>query len=347
MEFDKEIVRLYNLYLKKIPLDLIGKHDSEIGGWKNNVQLSLFDFSRIISIIHRCNNLRGITQSGYDLDFDNLEPIFSLLICEGSIAFTENNSYEIINLPAPNKMRKIKEDSFIDNPDDKLNQFPCSIGSRILRVKKIVNDFPYTTSMRIGLMGDDDLVSLEIARRTNFTPIVFELDKKIIEKITQVNKGECLGIEIIEKDFRDLSPNTCQVDTFFADPPYTVGGVLTFLYAGLKLLSSKDRVYLIANQMFLGKRGMPEIFKSLSDAGIFPVEISNAFNEYPLPSNYRESQDLSNKLKTLGNIDVSKLMSSSSSLFVLMTNDLNLKSLKNKISKMENIYDRYGRYSND
>jgi len=347
MEFNKEIIRLYNLYLKKTPLDIIGENDSEIRGWKNNVQLNIFDFSRVISIIYKCNNLRDITQSRYDLDFDNLEPIFSLLIEENSITFTKDNSYKIINLPSPNKMKEIKEDSFIDNPDNKLNQFPCSIDSRILRVKKIIDDFPYAISMRVGLMGDDDLVSLEIARRTNFIPVVFELDKKIIDKIAYVNKEEYLNIEIIEKDFRGLSPSTCQIDTFFADPPYTVGGVLTFLHTGLKLLSSKDRVYLIANQMFLGRIGMPEIFKSLSSAGIFPIEILNAFNEYPLPDNYRESKDLSNKLKTLGNIDVSKLMSSSSSIFVLMTNDLNLESLKNKISNMKNIYDRYRRYSDD
>jgi hypothetical protein len=345
IKIHKEVLRLHKLYLDMLPLDLHGKPLKEINGWKKNAQLKILDFSRILAVIYYNKNLREITRSGCDLDLDNLEPILSLLVQEGLIKFTCENFYEILDFPEPNKIRGyVYEQEIIQNPDSAFNQFPCSVESRTKRIEKLILDYPYVQSMNVGLMGDDDLVSLELARRTNFTPIVFELDKKIINKISSTSKSENLKIIIVEKDLRELSHEDYQIDTFFADPPYNVAGVLTFLYSGLKFLGQGDRIYLIANQMFLGKLGLQEIFTAIAGAGIYPVEILNAFNEYPLPREYRETRDL---LAKFNNLDTSKLMSSSSSLFVLGITKLNLESLKERISLPKDIYNKNEDYVND
>ncbi len=345
IRLNKTIKNLYKKYLNKIPLDLVDAEQDEIDGWKNNVQLSIYDFSRIVALVYNNDDMRNFTCSNIDLDLDNIEPIITLLLEESCIKIVEKSKYSVLNLPKPNKLSDGELNFFTDAPNDSLNQFPCSVESRIKRVQKLIEDFPYVEEMNVGLMGDDDLVSLEIAKRTTFTPVVFELDKRTIEKIKKISIKENFKIKIVEKDFRDLEIENDQIDTFFADPPYTVGGVLTFLYYGLRLTKNSDKVYLIANQMFLGKRGMPEIFKILNNSGIYITEIINGFNEYPLPNNYRETIDLSNQLKKFGDIDVSKIMSSSSSLFVLKIDKLNLSEIKKFVEKCDNIYDRYKRYS--
>lgn len=347
-EINPKISELYRKYLKKLPLDLKkeGKNSRDVAGWKSNVQLSIFDFCRILKILLDNNNLKNITKAGIDLDFDNIEPIISVLIEENMMRFVKPNIYKIKSLKKNSMLITHSDFSEMINPDEKFNQFPCSKDSVLKRVKTLVEDFPFVESMNVGLFGDDDLVSIEIARRTNFKPIVFEIDEKIINEIKTVSKKENLNIKIVKKDFREINLSEYKLDTFITDPPYTVGGILSFLYHGLRSLNTRDRFYLIANQMFLGYKGMPEVFETLVKSGVYPIKICPAYNEYPLPKNYRESGDIRKKFED--KINPNKIFSSSSSLFVFrVSKKIKPEILLKKINNEKNIYDRYRRFSND
>lgn len=348
VEVNPKVSELYIKYLKKLPLDLKeeNRNSIDIAGWKSNVQLSILDFCRILKVLLDNNNLRNITRSGIDLDFDNIEPIISVLIEENMMKFVKPNIYKIEGLKKSSIISTHFNFSKIINPDEKFNQFPCSKESVLKRVKALVEDFPFVRSMNVGLFGDDDLVSIEIARRTNFKPIVFEIDEKIIKKIKTVSERENLNIKIIQKDFRGINLSKYKLDTFITDPPYTVGGILSFLYHGLKSLNTRDRFYLIANQMFLGYKGMPEVFETLVKSGIYPIKICPAYNEYPLPKNYRELGDIRKKFED--KINPNKIFSSSSSLFVFkVSKEIKYEILLKKINNEMDIYDRYRRFSND
>jgi hypothetical protein len=210
-KIDLVVKELYNKYLEKLPLDLSKENPNSINvrGWKNNVQLSIFDFCRILRILAANNNLRELTRSGVDLDFDNIEPIISLLIKEKLMIFFKTNQYLIKSLNK-NKMKKKKiKISSLDNPCGEFNQFPCSKDSVLKRVKTLVDDFPFVTSLNVGLFGDDDLLSVEIARRTKFNPIVFEIDQAVINKIKALAKKEKLNIKFVKKDFlQEISNST-------------------------------------------------------------------------------------------------------------------------------------------
>lgn len=347
-KLDPLVKKLYKKYLSRLPMDLQKKNKSpvEVKGWKNNVQLSIFDFCRILKVLLDKKNLRDLTRSGFDLDFDNIEPIISMLMEEKIMKFIKPNHYKIIGPKKNNLINARSNVSEIKNPDEQFNQFPCSKESVLKRVKTLIEDFPFVTSMNIGLFGDDDLVSIEIARRTKFKPVVFEIGEKVISKIKTASKKENLNIKIVKKDFREINFLKYKLDTFIADPPYTVGGILSFLYHGLKSLNTKDRFYLISNQMFLGYKGMHEIFEILIKSGVYPIKISPAYNEYPFPENYRESKDIRRKF---GNkINPHKIFSSSSSLFVFkISNEIKPEILLKKINNEKDIYDRYRRFSND
>ncbi len=341
------VKRMYVKYLKMLPLDLTKEKNNSLDaeGWKNNVQLSIFDFCRVLGILVDNNNLKDLTHSGMDLDFDNIAPIIFLLAKEEIMKFNKPNHYNIKNLRKNKIEKKPSKISIIKKPNGEFNQFPCSKNSVLKRVETLVEDFPFANSLNVGLFGDDDLVSIEIARKTNFTPIVFEIDQKIINRIKFISKKEKLNIKLIKKDFRKVNLKDYKLDTFITDPPYTVGGVLTFLYHGINSLKIKDRFYLVANQMFLGYKGFYEIMKILVNSGTYPIKIINAYNEYPLPRNYRESFDIKNNFK--GNINPNKINSSSSSLFVFRISDkIKTDKILEFIKKEKDIYDRYRRFSN-
>lgn len=344
-EIDTKVVRLYTKYLNKLPLDLANTitDSKDIKGWKHNVQLSIFDFCRLLKIIRDNNDLKELTHCYFDLDFDNIEPIISLLIEENIMTFNEINQYSIKGLDY-NKSNIVNEKiDTLNNPKSTFNQFPCAKESVINRVNTLLNDFPFVTSMKVGLMGDDDLLSIEIARRTKFQPIVFELDSSVICKIKKIAKEENLNIKIIKKDLTKTQKTKEELDTFITDPPYTVAGVLTFIYHGIGSLVIKDRFYVIANQMLLGYSGLYEIYRYLIEAGIYPIKILNSYNEYPFPRNYRESIDVRNKY--MDKIDPNLIVSSCSSLFVFRINEeCNTKNMLKIINSENNIYDRYRRY---
>jgi len=334
---------LYEKYCLLPPLDLDDSDlDVHLEKWQDYVQLSLMDFARIVALVVTHSDLNSLVNSGVDLDYDNLAPVITLLHNTGHLHFTNRINYSVSGLPMPLKIKRaLPSIPIYSTPTTCYNQFPCTETSRIKRVVKLVADYPYVSSMQVGLLGDDDLLSIEIASYTPFEVTVVEKDERVIDSINKYKHAKGLNIEIIEGDLSDDLNIDAIFDTFITDPPYTFYGVLWFIFNGLNLLQTKDRVYLIANQMMLGNRVMSSLFRSLGIAGLFPVEITPAFSQYPLPNHYRESLDWKSALVNMGGAPTRRMMSSTSTLFVMQSRFSDAKLLKPFIEQHHDIFTRY------
>ena len=343
--FDPIITELHKEYCERLPLDICKKADCQFIGWAKNVRLSVFDFSRVIALVQKNDDLFNLTKCHIDLDWDNMKPIVELLIVRGYMTLLKRNKFRVQGLPVPNSLKPPRGTIVLHDPSESYHQFPCSPSSRELRVKRILNDFPHVRSMTVGLFGDDDLVSLEIATRTPFDTVVFEIDEAVIRVIESTSSQYGLDIRVIRRDFRLRTDEQPLCDTFIVDPPYTYAGLVTFLYHGLRTCFCQDRIYLILNQMILGRIGYARFMKALMRVGIYPTEIHQAFNDYPLPSNYRETKNLYQWFNKFYELDISRMSSSCSSLFVLKSDGLIRDRVKKLFVDKIDIYDRYGDYS--
>ncbi|MEW8974260.1 MAG: bis-aminopropyl spermidine synthase family protein [Tissierellaceae bacterium] len=145
---------------------------------------------------------------------------------------------------------------------------------------------------RILCLGDDDLVSValgfllkklfngNIHHATRIA--VMDIDKRIIDSISNIAKKESLPIKCQHVDFRrpladDLKN---QFDCFFTDPPYTVEGMNLFLSRGIEAL--KDDIGLNIYFSYAHKSPdfqliMQEYFLSM---GLTVSEVIPRFNIY-------------------------------------------------------------------
>jgi hypothetical protein len=342
MKIFKEIEELYQEYLLLPPLDINISNQERLRLWQESVQLSILDFARVVYLISRNVDIIHLTNAGIDLDFDNIAPVMNVLHRFGYLKFEKNTSYQCSGLPAPVEIKETHNSpSVYETPDPQYNQFPCTIEARLKRIDKLIHDYPYVSSMRVGLLGDDDLVSVDLATYTPFTPVVIEKDDCVIKHLNRYKQETDIFMEIINGDLSNHLNENITFDTFITDPPYTLYGILWFLYHGLNFLETRDRVYVIANQMMLGRKTLSLLFQLTGQIGLFPVEIIPAFNEYALPSHYREMKDWSTALTTLGGRPIGNMMSSASTLYVFQTRYADKSSLKPFVDQDHSIYSRY------
>lgn len=93
---------------------------------------------------------------------------------------------------------------------------------------------------RLLVLGDDDLVGIGAALTGLPSRVtVIEVDKRLVDFMSQASERESLGIEVVEHDLREPLPANLigAFDTFMTDPPDTVPGLELFIARGLSSLS--------------------------------------------------------------------------------------------------------------
>jgi len=343
VKLDPVIEKLHGDYCQRLPLDLLNTSESKIKSWQRNHQLSKWEFARILSRLQRQHQISQMPQLGLDIDFDNLYPILLSLHAHGHLSF-QKHQYRIAGLPKPLSLppRAYIENDFSIRPNASYNQFPCTFNSRLKRIERLLADYPYVTDLKVGLMGDDDGMALTLAQWTPFIPVVFEADPQILTTIETARVQHNLCLEIHETNLAQIEPLKTNIDTFIADPPYTLQGILAFLYHGLSCLKTFDRFYLLANQMMLGRSDKHQFLLYLTECGATLQSLQHQFNAYPLPENFREFVDLDAEIKCMGGVLPVKSLSSASSLYVFELSDLNLDRLTSRLNPEKSIYTRYG-----
>jgi N4-bis(aminopropyl)spermidine synthase len=127
------------------------------------------------------------------------------------------------------------------NARPELDQTHCTVATKIHRVLKL-HDCGALDGKRVILLGDDDLISVTIARFASLTGVgaktvaVVDTDPAVLDWIgTQVAGSD---ITLIEHDLREPLPAglTGSFDVACTDPPYTVYGASLFLSRAVSAL---------------------------------------------------------------------------------------------------------------
>lgn len=343
LAYQTDIENAYMQYLKLYPLDLLScsEGDPALMYWRSKIQYDISEFSRQLYYLQISDTLDEFVHIS-SADFDNCAAIIKVVVNEGMIEL-DNGKIIANSNSSPSKSSEFKaKETFQPNSD--YNQFPCDNKSVLARVQLLQNRYPGTKHINFGLIGDDDFVSIELSRVSQFNITVIEKDERIISTI---NDQRCTNIKIEDFDIMNVltqePPKTLQ--SFMTDPPYTVHGSLAFIYCGLsRMRPRKDNsaeFYVILNPTMMG-RNLRTVLKVLSDAGICLKDVDANFSQYKLPSQFPERQRANEFLESIGvNADHALHYSSSSTVYTFeLTEDYNMQILKDFI-KPAKMYEHY------
>jgi predicted methyltransferase len=130
-----------------------------------------------------------------------------------------------------------------------LDQTHCTVGTKIARVLAM-HEAGALAGTRILLLGDDDLVSVAIARFTDVDEAaslagrvrqltVVDTDQDVLDCIAAQTAGSGLDIRLVRHDLRQPLPADLMggFDVACTDPPYTVAGAELFLSRAVAALA--------------------------------------------------------------------------------------------------------------
>jgi hypothetical protein len=194
---------------------------------------------------------------------------------------------ELVRPPAQNQCRLTGELPVPDRPS-RFDQVPRDPATRRHRAQLLCREFPYVRHLRIGLLGDDDLLSLELAATGAFHPVVYEIDPRVTDLIRSEASRRGLDVTVVPTDLRVFGEAPAELHTFVANPPYTVHGLLVAAYQGLRRMvaDSSRRFYLFAGQMMLRGR-MGVVQRALTGAGVYVSRLEQGASEYTPPGGRR------------------------------------------------------------
>lgn len=145
---------------------------------------------------------------------------------------------------------------------------------------------------KILCLGDDDLVSIALGfllkklsnnaihHTTKIT--VMDIDKRIIDYISNISMKEALPIKCEAVDFRNSLANDFKnkFDCFFTDPPYTIEGMNLFLSRGIEALKDDSGLSIYFSYAHKAPDFQLTMQKYLLSMGLTVSEIIPRFNTY-------------------------------------------------------------------
>lgn len=125
-----------------------------------------------------------------------------------------------------------------------------STGSRRARADLLKDVDPATC--RILVLGDDDLLSVELAQRGFRHVTVADCDPRLLARIRAETAALATPPEIVEADFHAGLGWKGQADVIFLDPPYSVAGAEAFLKLTIGCAAPLSHFYLMINPFVVG-----------------------------------------------------------------------------------------------
>lgn len=323
-----------------MPLDLECSSYKKRKYWIKNNLFCKIDLSKIILLLQNSKNLDDFVKKS-TADFDNLAQIINLAIKHKIVKISKSGKiyksfeFHFTHLKEPSK--KLRLDL---SPKSNLNQFPCDENSRNKRALFLKSRYPFAEYLKFAIIGEDDFLSTEFVNNYWAWPIIIEKDKRILNIIKKVS----CRFEIIEDDVCNFPhlKKLPKVQTFITDPPYTLNGSLSFIYAGLKMLNKDSDVkefYVILNPTIMGKHFFV-VQKVLLESNVYLAETINNFSQYKLPDNFQEKKRAAKFLKKINLSSNSLTYSSSSNMYIFRTILPNLIKLRKQIN-FKKIYQHY------
>lgn len=229
MLYISTLQKAYDEYCKQVPLDLEKGTKVQLDVWKGVIRYALPEYARkVAALAHSLSLDEFVTHSGGD--FDNLAPVIKTAVSHSLLTISLKGKVASKQLPFITEGFGVDNDNL--DPYAEYNQFPCDSESSDFRARFILNRYPYRKNIHIGLIGDDDFISLRLMKDSATKVSVLEKDTRIIDKISKC-KTTHDDIDIYELDIRDVVPSI-GLDTFVTDPPYTFDGSLAFIVCGFQ-----------------------------------------------------------------------------------------------------------------
>lgn len=171
------------------------------------------------------------------------------------------------------------------SPLREFDQFHATEETVVYRVL-LMDFFADIEGKRILFLGDDDFTSLSAAflkKRSEI--VVLEIDDRIINQISYLDKRFNLKIKIIKHDLKNPLAKDYQdyFDVIFTDPPYTPAGVRLFLSRAIEAVNKKNlnsRIYLCYGNSDRAKERYLPIFNIFTQAGLMMRWAFDKFNRY-------------------------------------------------------------------
>jgi N4-bis(aminopropyl)spermidine synthase len=170
-----------------------------------------------------------------------------------------------------------------------LDQTHCTVDTKLGRVLRL-HQARALAGQRILLLGDDDLISVAIARFADLTGsaplirrlMVVDTDADILVWISEQVAGTGTVVETLEHDLREpLPPSLANAfDVVLTDPPYTVAGAELFLSRAVAALTAEPGRHVFFS---FGARRPEEtvaVQRAMAEMGLAVRSLAPGFNEY-------------------------------------------------------------------
>lgn len=336
MRLHPEVRHLYDTYREAVHPHC--KNDREVQGWLEATQLNRVDFARLICTLVSHGNIHSALSS-IDFEFNHVSLVIRGLAEMGLALWNSDGNLKHVSdslLVADPRPRELP----VLSPDPKYDQDPIDEKSRHAIAQWIARQFPYFDDISIGLIGDDDLLSIALARTGHFRPFVLELDERVSDAIARLADDEALPIKLIRQSVVGFAPNVPLVDTFYSDPPYTVQGTLRFAIAGLLMMHPDElnEFFIRGGRMHFGRR-LLELQRLFAAAGAVVVGFQESSASYPfhegLTADNRRMHELHQSM------DIKLPSASRTTLFHYRFRKLDLQALRTGLSDDENLFDYF------
>ncbi len=165
---------------------------------------------------------------------------------------------------------------------NRYNQLPCDLLTRKKRINWILE--LVKKNAEILLLGDDDLVSVELARE-NFSRVhVADCDRALLETIHHFSEGFSHQPTLHEADFTRHDPKIPACSLVLLDPANHVDSVLDFGRVAIKNQSSLEQGFLMImiNPILIGDKGVGIFLSAMKAAHYELVKCEPEFNFYPV-----------------------------------------------------------------
>lgn len=176
--------------------------------------------------------------------------------------FLNNNSYKFIQ---------------------EFNQLPCTLDTRKKRADLLEkNGF---RDKQILLMGDDDLLSVELAARNFKYVTVLDCDSNLIDKLKILTNESKFPISFLHIDLNHILPNYLSnlFDVVCFDPPQNSKDLNIFIESALKTIKlSNSCFYMMINTAAIGEKNLAYIMQIIKLRGFKETNKIEFFNCYPL-----------------------------------------------------------------
>lgn len=160
------------------------------------------------------------------------------------------------------------------------HQLLCTPTGVLAKFKAIQRDF--ALDARILLIGDDDQLSLALARAGFLNVTVVDIDARLVKALERA-MGKMIRIRVHDLNNRPAPDLIDDYALIVMDPPYSIEGIRLFMDGARRLsrAHSSPQIHLYCATACLGREGFREFLRMIADAGRVVSSFEGGVCRYP------------------------------------------------------------------